>query len=983
VKTWIRNGVLVSVVLSVAISISSRAVAAEKLALGTPPVSPAESLRMLHVREGFEVELVAAEPLVVDPVAIDWGPDGKLWVAEMADYPLGIDGQGKAGGRVRFLEDTDGDGRYDKSTVLLDGVTFPTGVMAWGRGVLVTAAPEIFYAEDTDGDGKADVRRTLYSGFLEGNQQLRVNGLRWGLDNWVYCASGSHHAGYGKDSRIKSHVTEQKAEIGSRDFRIRPDEGSIDPQSGPSQYGRNRDDWGRWFGVQNSFPLWHYVLADHYIRRNPHFAPPDPRRQVVTPSNPIVYPAKPAEKRFHSFDQSGRFTSACSAMIYRDELLFGRDASQHAFTCEPFHNLVQHNVITDDGVSFTFHRDPAESKTDFFASADQWCRPVMVQTGPDGALWVVDMYRYMIEHPQWLPQTGKDELQPFYRAGDDRGRIYRVFPKGKPPRKVERLDTLTSSQLVTALESPNGWQRDSAQRLLIAKHDAATVGLLQQLVSSSRQPLTRLHALCTLDGLDALKADVVEAALSDEHPGVRCNAVRLAEGRPVDVVRLARLVGDPDAKVRLQLACTLGEFEDPRAAIALAKLGTDAGNDSYITAAVLSSVNKRNIAGVLVAALSPRDGQSSASGFVQQLFAQAAAQGEDKVVADAIELACTPSAGNFETWQLAALAETLDGLEKRKWQIEQRLAESKREKLTRAIALARDLAADRDTAEPDRIAATRLLLREPQSYAADVDTIKRLLTPQTSPGIQQVVVAHAARRSEKQLASVLLAGWKSHSPALRSQILSVLSTRTAWVEVLLEKLDSGALSPTEIDASMRQRLATTQDAVLRSRLEKIFAATTNADRQQTVAAYQAALKLPGDPTRGKVMYGKLCTNCHKHGDAGHEVGPNLASLTNKTPAVLLTSILDPSSAVEAKYLNYIVVTNDGRILTGMLATETASSLTLLAAEGKQETILRRDIDQLQSTGKSLMPDGLEKDLSPQDLADLIEHVRQIGSADKR
>ncbi len=393
------------------------------------PTSPEASLNQIHVRPGYQIQLVASEPLVQDPVAIDWGHDGKLWVVEMADYPLGIDGNGKPGGRVRCLSDADGDGKYETSQLFAEGLSFPNGILVWGKGVLVTAAPEILYLEDSSGDGIADVRRTLYSGFLQGNQQLRVNGLRLGLDNWVYCASGSHHSGYGKENQILSTLTGISHQIGSRDFRIRPDTGQIEPQSGPSQYGRNRDDWGNWFGVQNSHPLWHYVLADQDIRRNPHFAPPDPIRQVVTPINPPVYPAAELQKRFHSFDQSGRFTSACSGMIYRDDLLFNRvDGQQHAFTCEPFHNLVQHNIIIDDGVSFQFRRDPQESEFDFFASPDRWCRPVMVRTGPDGALWIVDMYRYMIEHPEWLPEAGKDELRPYYRFGESQGASTELCP---------------------------------------------------------------------------------------------------------------------------------------------------------------------------------------------------------------------------------------------------------------------------------------------------------------------------------------------------------------------------------------------------------------------------------------------------------------------------------------------------------------------------------------------------------------------------
>ncbi|MBI2477719.1 MAG: HEAT repeat domain-containing protein, partial [Planctomycetia bacterium] len=565
------------------------------------PRSPAESLAIHHVREGFVVELVAAEPLVLDPVAIAWSADGKLWVVEMADYPNGMDGNGKPGGRVRYLQDTNDDGKYDKSTLFLDGINFPTSVLPWHQGVLVTAAPEIFYAEDSDGDGKADVRRTLYSGFFEGNQQLRVNGLRWGLDNWIYCALGSHHGGYAADTKIRSADSETVTQVGGRDFRIRPDAGLLDPLAGPSQFGRNRDDWGNWFGVQNSFPLWHYVLEDYYTRRNPHVAPPDPRKQLLLPANPKVYPVT-SEKRFHSFEQSGHFTSACSAMIYRDELLFGGGETQHSFTCEPFHNLVHHAVLRDDGVSFHAERAQEEQQSELFASEDRWCRPVMARTGPDGALWVVDMYRYMIEHPQWLPKEGQDELRPFFRSGDDRGRIYRIYPRGTTPRQTPQLSTIIE-QLVMQLESPNGWQRDVAQQLLVERQEANAVLPLTKLADASDMPVARLHALCTLDGLKALTSDVLERALRDPHAGVRRHAVRLAEPiaaqHPELIGFVLPLARDPNAKVRLQVACSLGQWQDPRIGETLVRLALNDSQDAYIIAAVMSSLNKSNIAEAL------------------------------------------------------------------------------------------------------------------------------------------------------------------------------------------------------------------------------------------------------------------------------------------------------------------------------------------------------------------------------------------------
>ena len=240
----------------------------------------------------------------------------------------------------------------------------------------------------------------------------------------MYVAAGGHHGKYGLNTKVRSTRADIDVTIGSRDFRIRPDTGEIQPQSGPTQFGRNRDDWGSWFGTQNSHPLWHYVLPDQYLKRNPYYVAAEVRQQLF-PTNPPVYPASSLQKRYHSFQQSGRFTSACSGMIYRDRQLFDDD-NIHAFICEPFQNLVQHSVLKPAGVTFTAQRVGKENETDFFASEDRWCRPVMARTGPDGALWIADMYRYMIEHPQWLPAKGKAELLPHYRLGDDRGRIYRV-----------------------------------------------------------------------------------------------------------------------------------------------------------------------------------------------------------------------------------------------------------------------------------------------------------------------------------------------------------------------------------------------------------------------------------------------------------------------------------------------------------------------------------------------------------------------------
>jgi len=994
------------------------------------PLSPSDSMKVAHVREGFELQLVVAEPLVIDPVAIDWGPDGKLWVAEMADYPSGMDNNGKPGGRIRFLEDKDGDGRYETSTVLLQDVAFPTGVMAWGNGVIVTAAPEIFYAEDSNGDGTADVRQTLFSGFMEGNQQLRVNGLRWGLDNWIHCASGSHHSGYGTDSQILSHVKNQKFAVGSRDFRFQPKEGLIDPQSGPSQFGRNRDAWGNWFGEQNSYPLWHYVLEDSYIRRNPNFAPPDPRH-LMTPSNPPVYAAATPEKRFHSFEQSGRYTSACSGMVYLDDLLFGAERTcenglgiQHAFTCEPFSNLVQHNLLIDDGVSFRLERDPAEiDKTDFFASEDRWCRPVMVRTGPDGALWIVDMYRYMIEHPQWLPKEGQDELRPFFRSGDDRGRIYRIVPitahgeRGgiSPPVLSLRIDQLSIAELVAELESPNGWRRDIAQQLLLATHDKSAVESLTKMVTNGQRPTARLHALCTLDGVGKLTAETVMSALKDSHPGVRRWAVRLAPTVNVPLSSLAGMTKDPNAKVRLELACIAGQFSNageipgelPPVARSVLRSGSKTNDaaeiladlllsdtDPYLRAAVMSSLNSTSIGKTIDKFITVVQSDASASepsvskiaGFTAAdrdeltsiLFEQAASIASDDDLERIIRLTVDDSHGGLRAWQMLSLAKMLDRLKTRGSKILAHLAENNQQTtVIKAFETARTIAADATKNEILRVAAIPLLLRT-SDQSADEALLKEMLAPQTPVSVQEAVIRHLGQQTNVSSADILMAGWSSHSPAIRALILSVVSSRSQWVAQLLTQLESGTIAAGEIDASTRQRLLTTRDAVLKKRLETVFSSGTSEDRKAVMESYRPALELTGDVARGAVLFGKKCATCHKQGGIGHEVGPNLASLTTRTPESLYTAILDPSAAVETKYLNFVVATTSGRSAIGLLSTETGSSITVLGAEGKSESILRTDIEELRSTGKSLMPDGVEKDFTQQDLADVIEYVKVIG-----
>ncbi|MFP6872896.1 MAG: PVC-type heme-binding CxxCH protein [Verrucomicrobiales bacterium] len=852
-----------------------------------PPLTPIESLKKVHVPAGFKVELVAGEPMVMDPVAIDWAADGSVWVAEMADYPSGENGHP---GRVVRLVDNDGDHQPDERQVFIDRVNFPTGVMAWGKGVIVTAGGEIFYAEDLDDDGRADRRETWFSGFMEGNQQLRVNGLRWGLDDWIYCASGGHHAGFGVNTVIKCAKTGKEVRLGARDFRFRPD-GAFAPVSGPSQFGRVRDNDGNWFGVQNAHPLWHYVLDDYYLGRNPDVPAPDPRK-MLRGRQPEVFAASKAQKRFHGFDHVGRYTSACGISIYRDNILFANNTGQlTAFTCEPFSNLVQRHVLTTDGVSFSAVR-AADGAHDFFASEDRWCRPVMSRTAPDGSLWVVDIYRYMIEHPQWLPPAGKEELDPNYYSGQGKGRIYRVIRAG-----AEHCWRSPES------DSSNGIARDLAAR------EAFRVGEVQP-----------------WDG------QRVEIALKADEPGVRRLGLRMAESLPKMPSGLIDAAGDPDPKVRLQAAFTLGEFKGDTAGKALAAIARRDGANPYIAAAVLSSAiphyrelaeTAEDLSEVMVLGLlkMSRHDPESAGEIAEGLLARRS---------------------GAEKWRL--LAAVPAGYR------------------TKVRELALGVIADKGRDDEERIAVTGLLGEN------DAELLAELLGAGNSTKLQTAAISALGKLGEGDR---LLNAWKSLGPAGREKAEGALLSGTASVGLLLDKLEAGEMNPIEFSASARQRLLSHKSVVLSRRAKKLLSETAGSDRRQVLDEFKPALSIDGDQEKGREHFISRCSACHQLGDLGRPVGPDLKGLTNRSPGALLIALLDPSRSVEPRYLAYTASLKDGESIYGLIAAETANSIVMHLLDGSERIIARSDLKAIASTGRSAMPTGLEAGLVPADIADLL------------
>jgi putative membrane-bound dehydrogenase-like protein len=934
-----------------------------------PPKSPEESLKCLQVRPGFKVELVAAEPLVMDPVAFDWGADGKLWVVEMGDYPTGTDGNGKAGGIVRYLEDTNDDGRYDKSTVFLSGVPFPTGVMPWRNGVLVSAAPKVFYAEDRDGDGKADHRVDLLEGFVEGNQQHRVNGFDYGLDNWVYAANGDSGGRIRAIGGVQgTSPRSQAVNLRGHDFRFDPDNGAFELIEGQTQFGRHRDDWGNWFGNNNPNWGWQYWIAERYARRNEHVAFGSMRKQLANyPDSTHVFAISKLLQRFNWPNLVNTLTSANSLTPYRDEL-FGPHFANSVFISEPAHNLVHREALILEGVTFDSRRANDEEDREFLASTDNWFRPTMLKVGPDGALYVADMYRLVIEHTEYaLPGM---EQQIDVRAGADRGRIYRVVPEGASLRKVPRLDKLSATELVAALEIPNGWQRDTAQRLLVHHQDKAAAEPLRKLLASSKNAKARLHALCTLDGLGELAINDLQKGWVDPHPMVRAHAVRLSEtlASKGDFAKMFALANDEDVRVRFQLALTLGErrWSASDAGSALAKLAMRDSSDRYMQAAILSSAPAclDQLVESLVKGNSPLTSQIRG-----QLLQVAIALDRGAATAQLLK-------GAFSDGSFYMADAFLDALHRRGESLEnfqRRCSPEVRDPLASLPRFERraGLVAFNVQARPELRAMAVRILGRLTSNKTNLQRLPELLLPTEPVAIQKAALTIMGERDDAEIPDAVIALWPRLSPATRTDALQVFVSKPAWTAALLSAISNEKLARIHIPADTRQRLLKHRDAKLRQQAAAIFESATG-DRQKLIHEY--TVNNAGDATAGLALFRQHCAPCHKFKGEGIALGPDLGGLTDRSVDSLLVAILDPNQSVETPFVNYTIATSDGRELSGIIASESGSSVTLRSAGGAEHVLLRKEIKEMSSSGLSLMPEGIEQGITPLQMNDLVHYL---------
>lgn len=1009
------------------------------------PLSPEESLKRFRVEHGFRVELVAAEPHVTDPVAVTWDAEGTLYACELHGYNLDgyldIQELNKTGkfdktvrriqapkwaqekaaklsfGRVKKLIDTNGNGRIDRSTVFADQLPPCYGIVPARGGIVVLCSPQIYFLKDSDGDGKAEIRQLLFTGFNRGELWSRANHLVWGLDQWIYACPGRGEGVTVTGPNLKSPV-----HLGGSAFRFKPDGSVIEPATGNAGgFGLGMSDWGDRFLIHNSTNGMQVTpIPYRYLMRNPYTPSPGTTHRAATYYNvfPISRPhpwrvARFRQKAWRDFygtgeaTPNGGFTAACSPTFYRGEA-FPELYRGNLFACESQQNLVNRSVPVRKGSRLYLERPRNFRNREFLASTDGWFRPVNLATGPDGAFYVVDMCREIIEDYSAIPRY----LQQQYGLikGKNRGRIWRVVYENFQPRKRMSLNAATTDKLVKAVNHPNARWRTTAQRLLVEHQDKNAITGLTKIVFKSDRPQGVIHAMNTLEGLNSLKPDVLLQGLNHRHFAVRRNALRLAErylksdGKLLG--KVASMTDDPSAPVRLQLALTLGESQSPQAIEALASLARGHLNDDWMISAMMSSLNKS--AAKLVTRLLNAKETANQAAFLTRLTRMIGSRRETTEIENLLDdfssftakinlrkvclegllkgLQGAKQPPNLSPKSKAALVKLLDDDSSPVVLAAYRLANyfglNELPEVRRMYFAARKRALDSELSIIDRTASIEILA------GSDFEQIeamaKQLLDARQPLEVQLATVKLISQGNDRRAANLLLSRWKSYSPRLQTDVLSAIFSRQNRIGTLLDAIEKKSILSQSLESIHRLQLLENPDPAISDRAKKLLATTTTISaRHKIITQYRQALENQPQLNNGRTMFKQHCSTCHKVRNVGTDVGPLLSSVLNRPNESLIADILDPSSKITTGFRTYTAITEDGKIYTGILSSESATSITLRKEKGVDQVILRKNLQRIAASSKSLMPEGLEKNITPQQMVNLLGYLRQVYGSVKK
>ena len=966
------------------------------------PKSPEAALATFDLDPDFRIELVAAEPLIADPVAISFDENGVLYVCEMRDYS---ERREEKLGRISRLEDRDADGRMDHATVFAEGLPWPTGVLCYGGGVFVMAVPDLWFFKDTDGDGVADERRVVLMGFSELATRLNVqqlpNSLRWGPDQRVHLAEG------GNGSRVRR--LDQKPDEGlvlrGRDLSFNPRTLELRAESGGGQYGMAFDDYGRKFVSSNSRHLLQIAYDINLLGDSPTSLPPPavdiagdgPAAPVFRRSPDEAWRVIRTRWRVSGISPgliegggvpSGYFTGATGLQIARGDRLGRPNAStggygEDAFVADTGSNLVHRKRLTPDGVLMRGERPVPNEHREFLASTDNWFRPVQIENGPSGGLYIVDFYREIIEHPWSLPPGIKEHLD--LNRGNDRGRVWRIIKKASLTHRTVRLGDASTPELVALLGHENGWHRDTAARLLWERNDPVARALLTRAVSSPT-PFARVGALGLLSARGELDGALLASGLRDASPGVRIRALKLAPtvSPPIDwnatpwrehALRLADSESESgrlNREVMFALALVVARGSpDQELTLGLwRKLATHLSGDELLQAAVVALVTP------FASKIRSEFLEIPVSVELAVVIAERAARSMG--VKQATSLLLERSADTTEDYLDLSLATGIARVPELTKHVA--LPPAFKDRLAREAAAFMmhvgqlQLAQPNGTSQNNPLAGVFKLVGPERAGRELVPMLDEPLSPAMKDAITEELLAF----EESSLMRDLLAQWSQLTPRSRVRVFEFAQRQPVAAKLALERAQTSPEFAAQIGPAVRAALRQHADQDVRARAIAIFGEASGATSSEQAQRYAPSLTLPGDAIRGRAIYQTRCASCHRAAGEGFDLGPDLLTVAAAGRESLLANILEPNREVAPRFEAWTAKLQDGEIVSGLLSAERPESVSIRVAGGVEQVVVRSSLTALASTGKSLMPEGLDEGLSAEAMADLLRFIESLA-----
>jgi len=980
---------------------------------GTSAIDSEHALSTFQVPPGFKIELIAAEPLISDPVDMEIDEYGNMYVVEMHGYPLDKSGSGN----IILLKDKNGDGKMDERIVFADKLILPAGVMKWKKGILVTDAPNLLYFEDSDQDGKADIRDTVLSGFALSNPQHNTNNPMYGLDNWIYIG----HQGATSTREYKEEFGDEGSEIifpGSPEaqklpknanglsIRFMPDKKWIETLSYQTQFGHAFDQWGNWFGCNNSNQGYHEVIANRYFQRNKNLVISNSIQHMSDHLNaPEVFPTTTHPDR-QLLTDVGVMTSGCGITVYDGGAFPAPFDKNISFMAEPVSNLVHADILKDKGSSF--EASAILNNKEFLTSTDAWSRPVNFYVGPDGALYMLDYYRRVIESPEWMSEKAIKEGGLY--DGSDMGRIYRITTSGdKKPEwtKGLTLGDASSEKLVAHLSDNNRWWRTNSQRLLVDRKDKNIIPSLLKMANNPESPMGRLHALWTLEGMGELSPEIIEKALKDTESGIRVNAIKLAELHFQDFPQLFKTLrsiqNDKDPKVRMQLLLSLGYDNSNESATVRNKLLFQDINDKWTQIAALSAPSSQTESILNEVLKNYKADIPAYSLLVQRLATMIANGGEQNTIKKLIQNSVRNESIQNNQWKGAMLEGLAIGLESQKSKSPESINSYKEDQnllintffnhqsvevrkgsldMLRVIGLNNGpeiktainktlvVAANRSLPDSKRIEAINFLaLTEPGSFS---NLLKGLIVPQEQTIVQLAALKTFSKVPGIEISEYVLQKWAVLTPEIRDAAIGTFLGNNDRIKLLLNAIEKNQVQASSVSFGRSVQLMQNKDDLLRNKARTLFTKNEE-DGKKVNKAYQEALVLKGDATKGQNVYLQNCAICHQvRGKMGVELGPDLGTIHNWTAEIIMANILDPNISISSGYDQWNVELKNGESHQGIISSESDVAITLKNNGKLEKTINRQDIKEI-----SAMPSGLEKKINKQEMADLLAFLRKF------